>query len=108
MEMFLRYETDYRSILHPNHTAIYILHHDLVPIPYPRKCYDNWNKAPSGGSIIKFNDDVFNTNVTITVQDSTSINNENLIQNLESGLYKIEKSYDDGSTQETVIFKENN
>jgi hypothetical protein len=29
-------ETDYRSITHPNHSAIYIVHHDLVPNPYPK------------------------------------------------------------------------
>jgi hypothetical protein len=85
-----------------------ILNHDLVPIPYPRKCYNNYNKTSIGGSITKFNDDVFNTNVTISAQDSTSINNQNLIQELPSGLYKIEKNYDDGSTQETVIYKGNN
>jgi len=101
-------ESDYRSIVHPNHSAIMILNHDLVPIPYPRKCYNNYNKASIGGSVTKFNDDVFNTNVTISAQDSTSINNQNLIQELPSGLYKIEKNYDDGSTQETVIYKGNN
>jgi len=51
---------------------------------------------------------VFNTNVTIIPQDSTSINNQNLIENLESGLYKINKIYDDGSIEETVIYKDNN
>jgi len=51
---------------------------------------------------------VFNVNVTITAQDSTSINNQNLIENLENGLYKIDKNYEDGSTQETIIYKEDN
>ena len=51
---------------------------------------------------------MFNTNVTITAQDSTSINNQNLIENLENGLYKIDKNYEDGSSQETVIYKGNN
>ena len=36
-------------------------------------------------------------------QDSTSINNENLIEELDSGLYKIDKIYEDGATQETVL-----
>jgi len=74
----------------------------------PEKCYDNWNRKPSSGLVTKFNDDVFNVNVTITAQDSTSINNQNLIENLENGLYKIDKIYEDGSTQETLIFKEGN
>ncbi len=98
-------------IVHPNHTAIGIISTgapDNGFWPRPKKCYDNWNRAPNGGSVIKFNDDVFNTNVTISSQDSTAINNPQLINNLESGLYKIEKTYDDGSSQETVIFKENN
>lgn len=104
-------EANYNLIIHPNHTAIGIIspgapHHGFWP--RPKKCYDNWNRAPSGGSVIKFNDDVLNTNVTVTPQDSTSINNPLLIDNLESGLYKIEKSYEDGSTQETIIYKENN
>jgi hypothetical protein len=51
---------------------------------------------------------VLNNNITITPQDSLSINNQNLIQNLENGLYKIEKDYDDGATQQTVIYKGNN
>jgi len=51
---------------------------------------------------------VFNVNVTITAQDSLSINNQNLIENLENGLYKIDKIYEDGSTEETVIYKDTN
>ncbi|PIX09869.1 MAG: hypothetical protein COZ75_04570, partial [Flavobacteriaceae bacterium CG_4_8_14_3_um_filter_34_10] len=66
------------------------------------------NKAPIGGTVIKFNDNVFNNNITLTQKDSTGINNPNLIQNLPSGLYKIEKNYEDGAIQESVIFKENN
>jgi len=101
-------ETHYENITHPNHTAIHIKHAYGDFLDQPEKCYDNFNKAPSGGSITKFNDNVFNTNVTITAQDSTGINNENLIESLEPGLYNIKKTYDDGSTQETIIFKENN
>ena len=37
-----------------------------------------------------------------------TVNEQNLIQELPSGLYKIEKNYEDGSKQETVIFKDNN
>ncbi len=101
-------ESDYNSITHPNHSAIQIKHAYGDFLDNPGKCYDNWNRKPSGGSVTKFNDNVLNTNVTITPQDSTSINNENLIQNLDTGLYKIKKNYNDGSSQETVIFKENN
>jgi len=50
---------------------------------------------------------VFNTNVTITQKDSLGINNSNLISELEPGLYRIEKRYDDGATEDKVIFKEN-
>jgi hypothetical protein len=57
---------------------------------------------------MKFNDNVLNANVTITPQDSTAINNPNLIQNLGQGLYKIEKNFNDGSSQETIILKGNN
>ncbi len=101
-------ESDYNSITHPNHSAIQIKHAQGNFLDNPEKCYDNWNRKPSGGSVTKFNDNVLNTNVTITPQDSTSINNENLIQNLDTGLYKIKKNYNDGSSQETVILKENN
>ncbi|MAZ72028.1 MAG: hypothetical protein CMC70_02675 [Flavobacteriaceae bacterium] len=101
-------ETDYSSIYHPNHTAIVIEEVDLsLGYTYARKCYDNNNRNPKGGSVIRFNDGVFNANVTITPQDSTAINSPNLINNLDQGLYKIEKEYNDGSTQETVIYKEN-
>jgi len=101
-------KTNYENITHSNHTAIHIKHGYGDFLDQPEKCYDNYNKTPSGGSITKFNDNVFNTNVTITAQDSTSINNENLIENLDPGLYNIKKTYNDGSIQETVIFKENN
>ena len=101
-------ETEYHSITHPNHSAILIKHPYGDFLDKPEKCYDNWNRKPSSGLVTKFNDDVFNVNVTITAQDSTSINNQNLIENLENGLYKIDKNYEDGSTQETIIYKEDN
>lgn len=101
----------FNTITHPNHKAIQILFNPPLPDSYgqnTRKCYDNWNRAPIGGSVTKFNDNVFNTNVTITAQDSTGINNPNLINNLDPGLYKIEKQYEDGAVQENVIIKDNN
>jgi hypothetical protein len=102
---FGKYDTDYNNMTHPNHTAILI---DQLDTNQPRKCYDNWNKAAESGSITKFNDGVLNANVTITPQDSLSINNPNLLNDLPNGLYKIEKNYNDGSSQETVIIKGNN
>ena len=105
-----KYETNYDNITHPNHTAIRIKHemNGIVFFAEPRKCYDNFNREPSGGKVTKFNDNVFNTNVTITPTDGATINDPALITNLPSGLYEIEKQYDDGATQQTVIYKENN
>jgi hypothetical protein len=100
-------ELDYYEITHPNHSAILIKHLiGDVFFPQPRKCYDNFNLAATGGTVLKFNDNVLNNNVTIIPQDSTSINSQNLINDLPSGLYKIEKTYNDGAVEETVIIKE--
>jgi len=104
-------ETDFTSITHPNHSAVHIVFDHPFPDSYgqwTRKCYDNWNRAPIGGSVTKFNDNVFNTNVTITPKDSTEINNPNLINLLDPGLYKIEKEHEDGAVQQTIIVKDNN
>lgn len=102
---YSKFESAYSSITHPNHTAI------LIPIldeAQPRRCYDNWNRGAINGSVLKFEDNVFNNNVTITVKDSLQINSETLIQNLDTGLYKIEKNFEDGTTQETIMQKGNN
>ncbi len=101
------YDDDYTgSIEHPNHTAIRILQ---IDDEQPRKCYDNyWSPPIIGGTIIKFNDNVLNTNVTITPQDSLSINNENLIDDLDPGLYNVIKNSIDGTQEETLIQKQNN
>jgi hypothetical protein len=101
---FDKYYTPYTNITHPNHTAIWIAQLDD---PKTRRCWDNWNTDAHNGTVIKFNDNVFNANVTITPKDSLQINDQNLILNLPEGLYKIEKNYIDGSSQETVIIKEN-
>ena len=101
--------TGFSSITHPNHSAIQI---DLdLCEPYgqnTRRCYDNWNKAADSGTVTKFEDNVFNNNVTITQKDSLTINNPNFIDNLPQGLYVIDKNYNDGSTNQTVIQKDNN
>lgn len=39
--------------------------------------------------------------------DSLQVNNPNMINNLQPGLYNIEKEYDNGAKQQTVIIKEN-
>jgi hypothetical protein len=101
-------EIDYTNITHPNHSAIWIKHDYGNFLDKPEKCYDNWNRNPKDGSVTKFNDNVFNTNITITIKDSTEINNQSFIQGLPNGLYKIKKNYNDGSTKETVIYKGNN
>ena len=104
-----KYETDFSKITHPNHTAIYI---DLVSpcIAYgqlTRRCYDNYNHKPAWGSVTRFNDGVLNTNITVIPKDSLGINNPMLVEELNPGLYKIEKNYLDGATDQDVIFKEN-
>ncbi len=101
-------EPNYEAITHPNHTAIKIKHelpNGTVYLAQPQRCYDNFNKAAGGGKITKFNDDVFNTNVTVTPQNSNEINDPELVGNLPNGLYEIEKNYDDGASQQTVIYK---
>lgn len=75
--------------------------------PLVRRCYDNWNRGPKSGSITRFNDGIFNGNITVTPKDSLGINDPLLIDNLDEGLYKVDKNFEDGTTKETVIFKEN-
>lgn len=95
----------YGNIIHKNHFAIKIAQ---VPNLYPvRSCYSVTGIATEG-SVTKFEDDVFNNNVTITQKDSTQINSPNLINDLPQGLYKIEKVQPDGFIEQTVIIKENN
>ena len=105
-----KYETDYSTIFHPNHTAIIINSFQNADISYldPQRCYDNDSGFFKSGKVTRFNDGVFNANVTITPKDSLGINNVNLIQELPNGLYNIEKNYLDGSADQTVIQKGNN
>lgn len=99
-----KYEEDYNSITHPNHSSIYIAQLSGYGT---RRCYDNWNRSAESGSLTQFNDGIINANVTISPQDSTQINNPEFINNLQQGLYKIDKNFEDGTTQQTIIFKEN-
>lgn len=91
--------------IHNNHTAIVI---SQLNDYQPRMCYNNYNRSPNDGQVIKFLDGVPNGNYTITPQDSTSINNPALINSLQPGLYNIQKNFEDGTTQQTMILKENN
>ncbi len=99
-------ETNYDQIVHPNHSAIRILQLENGSTQ-PWRCYDNDNRAPGGGSVTRFNDGVFNGNVTITQKDSTGINDPNLIYNLNPGLYVIDKDFHDGSQEQQTVVKQN-
>lgn len=108
---FDKYEDDFETIIHPNHSAIKIGQLSGATVwQYDngvRKCYSNLLKAAIGGSVTRFNDNVFNNNITIHPKDSLQINDTQLIPNLEFGLYKIEKNYEDGSMDQKIIFKPN-
>jgi len=101
-------ETNYNTIVHPDHSAIIIQQlQDPNTLAQPERCYDTYNRRPSNGRVIKFEDNVPNANVTITQKDSLDINSPKLIEDLNPGLYNIEKNYNDGTSEETMIFKEN-
>lgn len=103
------YDTDYENMLHLNRSAVKILELEQTPANNRvQKCYNNNNFAAKSGNIMKFNDGVINSNVTISPKDSLSINNPALIENLEPGLYNIQKAYDAGEVEEVIILKENN
>jgi hypothetical protein len=105
-----KFETNYSNINHPNHSAIMISEVNIaLGNAQAQKCYDNYNDTPIlGGKVIKFNDGIFNANVTITPKDSTGITDPNLIQSLDTGLYKIETNYINGVDEQTVIYKSGN
>ncbi|WP_299213494.1 hypothetical protein [uncultured Dokdonia sp.] len=96
-----RYSLDLEKIYHPNKSAIIIEQLD----DQPRRCYHNINRAVSSGTVIKFTDNILNHNYTITPKDSVGINLPTLIQDLENGLYLIEKNYNDGTQEQEVILK---
>ncbi len=106
-----KFETDFNQIMHPNHSAIRILQLEPngVSVP-PQRCYNNTNQSPTpiGGSVTKFNDGVINQNVTVQQKDSTEINNQYLVNDLESGLYKIERDFGNGENSQTIIYKSEN
>lgn len=105
-----KFETNYASITHPNHSAIMISEVNLaLGETQAQKCYDNYDGTPIlGGKVTKFNDGIFNTNVTITPKDSTEITDPYLIQSLDNGLYKLETNYINGVDEEIVIYKTGN
>ncbi len=93
----------YNGAKHPNHSAIRIVQLESQP----HKCWNNWNKAASFGSVTKYNDGIINTNITTYPKDSMQINDSQLIQNLDNGLYQIDKNYNDGSQEQNLIIKNN-
>ncbi|AFL80377.1 hypothetical protein Aeqsu_0874 [Aequorivita sublithincola DSM 14238] len=105
-----KFMTIYSSIYHPNHSAIVIHEIDQAfGTSSYQKCYDNYQTPPVlGGRVVRFNDNIFNENVTITPKDSTEITDPHLIENLDTGLYKIETNYGNGVDEETVIYKTGN
>lgn len=109
---FDKYEDDFETIIHPNHSAIKIGQLSGATVfQYDngvRKCYSNLLKAAISGVVIKFNDNVFNNNITVYQKDSIQINNSQLINDLDIGLYKIGKNYNDGTSDESIIFKTSN
>tara|TARA_R110000850_G_scaffold16697_3_gene51801 strand:- start:29064 stop:30425 length:1362 start_codon:yes stop_codon:yes gene_type:complete len=96
-----KYSLDLEDIYHPNHSAIVI---DQLSNT-PEVCYNNYNRSPGGGSVIRFNDGVYNTNTTTTLKDSLQINDPYLIDNLDSGLYVINKDFCDGTQEQTAVYK---
>lgn len=97
--------SDFDKIKHLNHTAIKI---KQIDDSQARRCYSNLAKSAIGGAVVKFNDGVLNSNVTVSPKDSLGINNPNLILNLDQGLYLIETNFDDGTQDQQVIIKDNN
>jgi len=108
---------DFNTITHPNSSAIRILQLENKA----RRCYDlsTWrpyidepNDDPLvglvGGKVVKFNDGTFNANITITPKDSTQINSPDLINDLDNGLYIIQKEYIDGSKKQKALIKDEN
>ncbi len=103
---FDKNHTIYNQIFQRDHTAIRITQIDDYQ---PRRCYSTMLKGgATSGTIIKYEDDVLNTNVSIIYKDSLGINNQNLIRDLENGLYIIRKNYIDGSQEQKTIFKNEN
>ncbi len=95
--------SNYYTIKHKDRYAIRIEQIEQQP----RKCWNTGQGAISG-TLVKFNDGVLNTNVTVTPQDSTAINNPQFINNLQPGLYNVIKNYQTGETQENIVQKNNN
>jgi len=106
-----KFSLDTNNITHPNHTAMFIRQLNDVDLNnggQPRKCYDNFNRTPSNGEVIEFEDGIINENIIIHPKNQTEINDENLIQNLDNGLYIIKKNYDDGTQEQRTVHKSGN
>ncbi|MEP3402593.1 MAG: hypothetical protein ABJZ80_06415 [Gilvibacter sp.] len=97
--------SDFYKIKHLNNTAIRI---KQIDDSHAQRCYSNLLKSALSGAVVKFNDGILNSNVTISHKDSLGINNPNLILDLDQGLYLIETNFDDGTQDQQVIIKENN
>ncbi len=97
--------SDFDKIKHLNGTAIVI---KQIDESQSRRCYSDLSKSAMGGAVVKFNDGVLNSNVTVSPKDSLGINNPNLIIELENGLYLIETNFDDGTQDQQIIIKDNN
>ncbi len=106
-----KFSLDLPNLFHPNHSAIFIEQlntNSLQNGGQPRKCYNNFNRSSIGGKVIKFEDNTINNNISIEQKDAQEINDTNLVPNLQQGLYKIEKNYDDGSKKQDIIYKSDN
>jgi hypothetical protein len=106
-----KYSLDFNRITHINHTAIFIQQLNEFSLNeggQPRKCYNNFNRSASSGTIIKYEDNIPNTNISIHPKNEIEINKENLIQDLENGLYLIKKNYNDGTQEQNTIYKNDN
>lgn len=93
-----------QPIEHFNHSAFYIV--QLGDETY-RKCYNNANRSASFGNLIYFEDGYPNGNYTVTPKDSTQINSPTLINELDPGLYNVQKTYNDGTEEQVMILKDN-
>ncbi len=101
-----KFESDFSAIYHPDGTAVRIVQLDNVIGLNPQSCF-NTDWFATKGLTKRFHDNQVNNNYTITIKDEQEISDPNLIDDLAPGLYVIEKEYEDGSIEQTVILKDN-